>query len=231
MLAEGLPDGDCFEFVVVGCRGSMGVDVAHFLRLNPGIADRLLHHSDCARACFVGHGQMKGVRCHTVPDQFRVDSRAAPFGQFELFQDQNARAFADNKSIPVAFKRTGRVLRIVVASRKRSHRGESSDAHRRDRRFSSAANHYVRITTLNDLETISDSMGACRTGCSSRRIRSLGSIANRNLARSQIDDRRNYKEWRNAVWSFIKEFGVLPLDGPEIADAATDISARVLSDV
>src|SRR6266545_2522222 len=209
----------------------MGVDIAHFLRLNPGIANRLLHYSDCARACFVGHSQMEGVCGHAITDQLRVDSRAAPFGQLQLFQDQNARAFANNKSVPISFKGMGRVLRIVVASRKRSHRGEAGDTHWRDCRFSPAANHYVGITTLNNLETISDSMGACRTGRSRSRIRPLGSIANRNLARSQIDDRRNYEKGRNAVRSLIKELGVLPLDGPKIADAATDISTGVLSDV
>src|SRR5437762_12942310 len=77
-----------------------------------------------------------------------------------IFQNQNAGAFSNHESIAIQFKRTRRVLRIVVASRQSAHRSKSGHTHRRNSRFSATANHHVGITTLNYPEAVANGMRA-----------------------------------------------------------------------
>src|SRR5258705_13912321 len=121
---------------------------------------------------------MERIGSHAVANELRIDPGTATFRHFQFFEDHNAGAFADNKSIAVAFKRPGSVLGIAVARRKRSHRGKARYTHRRDCRFSAAADHNVSVATLDDLKTVANSVSARGTRRRRRRIRALQSIAN-----------------------------------------------------
>jgi hypothetical protein len=57
---------------------------------------------------------MKRVAAHSVAHDFGKDWGATTFREFELFQDQNAGAFADDKSIPLAIEGAGGMGRIAV---------------------------------------------------------------------------------------------------------------------
>jgi hypothetical protein len=50
------------------------------------------------------------------------------------------------------------------------------------------------------------------------------------LSGGEIDDGGNDEERRNAIGSIVEQFRVFAFDGPEIADAAADVSAGVLGD-
>src|SRR5437762_7124502 len=60
-----------------------------------------------------------------------------------IFQNQNAGAFSNHESIAIQFKRTRRVLRIVVASRQSAHRSKSGHTHRRNSRFSARSEEHT----------------------------------------------------------------------------------------
>src|SRR5690349_3724992 len=105
---------------------------------------------------------MKRVGTSAVTDDFRVDLRAALLRVLELFENHDPRAFANHEAVAITFERTRRMYRIVVVGGKRAHRGETRDAHRRDRRLRTAADHHVGIAALNDLEAVADRVCAGR---------------------------------------------------------------------
>ena len=76
--------------------------------------------------------------------------------QFQRFQNQHASAFADDESVALSVKRTAGPVRLVIASRKRAHGGETADAHRSDRRFGAAGDHYFGVAALNYFEGVAD---------------------------------------------------------------------------
>src|SRR5215813_630539 len=99
---------------------------------------------------------MKCITCHTVTDDFRKDLGSPPVGKLEFFQDQDAGALTDHKSIAFQIKRAGRVFRIIIPGRQSPQRSETGNAHWRDCRFSATANHRFSVTTLDDLEAVAD---------------------------------------------------------------------------
>ena len=54
---------------------------------------------------------MEGVAAHPVAHDFGQNRRAAAFREFQLFQNQNARAFADDEAIAVAIERPAKHAR------------------------------------------------------------------------------------------------------------------------
>ena len=146
----------------------MGIDVTYLLRFNSRVTKRLAHDPNRAGAGLVRHGEMKRIGSHAVAHQFGVDAGASPLGKFKFFEDDYAGALANDKTVSIALEWSRRVLWIIVASGERAHGGESGNAHRRDRRLGAPANHYLRVTTLNDLKTVPDGVGASRTSGSGR---------------------------------------------------------------
>ena len=116
-------------------------------------------------------GHVECVRAHAVADHFSQYLCAARLGKLQLFQDQDARAFADHKSVAVLIQRPAGVLRIVVAGRKRLHRGKATDAHRRNGRFGAARDHRIGIAALDDAEGVADGVRAGGAGGRSRFVR------------------------------------------------------------
>src|SRR6185312_5998564 len=97
-------------------------------------------------------------------DDFTENVRAALLRGFELFENENARAFTNDEAVAILIERAGGVQGIVIALRERAHGGESADAHRGDAGFGAAADHDIGIATLDDAEGIADGVGACGAG-------------------------------------------------------------------
>src|SRR5690348_4860233 len=112
---------------------------------------------------------------------------------------------------------------IIITGRQCTHRGKTSDRHRRYSTLSTPADHCVSISAFDQSKAVSDRMSTGRAGGGSSRVRPTGAVTDGDVAGSEIHDRRNDKEWRYAVWTGIQKLFVLTLDGPEIADAGTYI--------
>jgi len=86
----------------------VGVDVIDVGRLQAGVADRFTHHAVGAFAVGDGAADVVSVAAHAVAHDLGQDRRTAAFGAFQFFENENARAFADNESVAVAGPRGGR---------------------------------------------------------------------------------------------------------------------------
>ena len=87
-------------------------------------------HGAVAAFAFGGHaGHVEGVGGHAVADDLGEDLRAAGFGELELFEDEDAGAFADDEAVAVLVEGAAGVGGVVVAGGEGLHGGEPADAH------------------------------------------------------------------------------------------------------
>ncbi len=124
MIAEGALDGRGFQFVAQRSGGAVGVDVADLLRREAGVAEGVAHHAVATFASGRRLGDVVGIGAHAVADNFGDDRRAALPGEFQLFQNQNPRAFADDEAVAILVPGTAGAMGIVVASGERAHGAE-----------------------------------------------------------------------------------------------------------
>src|ERR1044072_552616 len=114
MLAKCLFDLERLKLVVVRRRRTVSVDVPDLIRSYPGVFECSLHYATRARARFIRHRQMKRIGARTVANDFSVDPRATFLCGFELFENHDSRALADNEAVTISFKWSRSVQGIVV---------------------------------------------------------------------------------------------------------------------
>ena len=182
MPAEDALDGDGFDAITQGCRGAVGVDVVDLMRLDPGVAQAILHHAAGTVAVLGWRRNVIGVGAHAVADNFRQDVCAALLGSLQIFQHHNACAFSDHKAVAFAVPGTAGALRRIIALRERAHGSESADAHRGDAGFGAAANHHIGIAALDEPERIADGVRAGSAGGGGRGVGPLGAGADGDVA-------------------------------------------------
>ena len=173
---------------------------------------------------------MERIGAHPVTHHFRQDLRAARLGEFQFLDHQNPGAFANHEAVAILVPGTRRPLGIVIARGERPHRRKPADAHRRDRRLRTAADHRDGFAALNHAERIANRVGAGGARGRGGRIRPLGSALDRHVAGGQIDDGRRNEKGRNAARSVFQQGLVLALDHFESADPAADVDADFLGD-
>ena len=171
---------------------------------------------------------MIGVGAHAVANNFGDDLRATLLGELQFFQDQDARAFADDEAVAVLVPGTAGVMRIVVARGQRAHGGKSADAHGSDGGFGAAGNHHVGVAVLDDARGIANGMRAGGAGGAGGLVRALGVMADADLAGGEIDDGRGNEERRDLARAAVEQVVVLALDDVESADAGADVDAGAL---
>ena len=79
----------------------MRIDVLNLMRLNARVANRVPHHAETAIAVFARGGDVVRIARHAVADHLGKDCRTALFRVLVLFQNQDARAFANDEPIAV----------------------------------------------------------------------------------------------------------------------------------
>ena len=94
------------------CRGHLR---SYDFWADSGIAQRIAHDTEPTLVLRSWLGHVVRVAAHAVADNFGNDVGSACFGVFQLFQDQDARAFADHESVAVFVPGTAGVFGIVVA--------------------------------------------------------------------------------------------------------------------
>ena len=83
-----------------------------------------------ARAVGRDAGHVIGVGAHAVADDLGEDVCAAGLGELELFEDEDAGAFADDEAVAVLVEGAAGAGGLVVARGEGAHGGESADRER-----------------------------------------------------------------------------------------------------
>ena len=209
-------------------RGAMGIHISDYVGSNARIPHRVAHHPE---ATFMFRRRLRhviSIAAHSISRDLSQDASVALAGVLQLFQDQNARAFANHKTVAVAIPRTAGLFRCVVARRKGAHGGKAADAHGRDRSFRAAGNHHIRVVVLDNAERISNGMSAGGTGRRGRFVRSLGAETHGDLPSRKIDNGRRNKEGRNLARTAFHQRGVLAFDDVEPSDPRSDVNSHAL---
>ena len=92
--------------------GAVRVDVVDLLGLDAGVLEASAHHAERAVAVFRRAGDVVGVAAHAIAHDLGQNGRAAPLGEFQLFEDQNARAFAHHEAVALRDPRAARLSRV-----------------------------------------------------------------------------------------------------------------------
>src|SRR3954466_15558772 len=149
MLAKGAFDGECLRPVAKTGGCPVRIDVLDVCCGDPGVAQRVSHHTITAIAIVWRGSYVMGIAAHSRADNLRQDASAALFSVLQFFENQNACAFADNESVPALVPWTTGLLRFIIPRRKRAHRCKAADSHRSYACFTAAADHHVSIPMLN----------------------------------------------------------------------------------
>src|SRR5271163_2927843 len=214
-----------FDHVAQRRRRAVRVDVADIGRVELGILESGSHHAE--RAVAVGRGLRDVVRVarHAVANDFGKNIRVALLRVLERFEDQNPRPFANDKSIAPRIERPAGVSGIVIARRERFHSSKSANPHWRNRGFGAAANHHLGCPALDNFKRIADSMSGSRTCRCCCGVRPLRSVANRDVAGSEIHDGRRNEKGRNFPRPTLDQLPVFAFDDVESADAGRNVDA------
>ena len=105
VVAEDLLDGDGLVAIVFLGAGAVGVDVVDIGRLELGICEGRLHGLDRAEAFGVLIGDAESVGRRSIAHHFGEDLRAAFLRMLERFENDHARAFAENEAGAVGIER------------------------------------------------------------------------------------------------------------------------------
>src|SRR5690554_4473546 len=108
VFAEHVLDGLRFGFIAKRRAGAVRVDVVDLFRRQSAVVEGIGHGSRGAIAVFVWLSDMAGVAARPKPHDLAVDPGAAGLGVFELFEHENAGAFAEHKTVAIDVERAAR---------------------------------------------------------------------------------------------------------------------------
>ena len=107
VLTEHIRHGGAFGLVVGRCSGAVGVDVAHFACVQPGIGQRTRHGP--RRPVLGWHDDVAGVRGHGKACHLAQDVGAAFARVFQFFEHEHPCALALHHAVAVGRKRAARI--------------------------------------------------------------------------------------------------------------------------
>ena len=165
------------------------------------------------------------VGAHAVADHFGQDLCAARSRKLQLFQDQDARAFADHKSVAVLVEGPAGAGGLVVARESARMAANPPTESAVTAASAAAGNHRVRIAVQDHAHRVADGIGAGGAGRRRGRNRPLRAVANADLPGRHVHDGRGNKERRDLARAALQQVGVLALDDLESADAGADENA------
>ncbi len=143
---------------------------------------------------------MIGVGGCAVPNKLcnRIGTPAK--GVIESFNHQNAGAFAHHEAVAIPVERTRCALRLIVeVGRERTGCGKRAEADPIDARFRAAANRNISFAGENETRAVADGLYARCASRHRRAKRTLEAVADGDLSRCEIDEKRRYSERRQAA--------------------------------
>src|SRR6266436_6441555 len=209
-------------------RSGVGVDVVDVVRRNLRVIERQLHGPRGASAVFRRRGHVVGVGGKSVAGELTIDLRAAFLPVFELFDNGNARAFADDETVTVAIEWARRALRFVVALAERFHCGKSGETKFDDRSFGTAGDKNIGVAEFNHAPRFTDGVIGRRTGGDDAHVRATQSEFHRDNAAGHVADEHRNGEGGDALRSFVHQHTELVLERFQSADAAADNHAEAV---
>ena len=99
-------DRFCLEQVIMMGACSVGIDIINLLRSHIRFLHGKLHSHSRAFSVLCRGSDVVCVSGRSVSHQLCVDLRASGLGMFQLFQDNDTRSLAQDKSVSVLVKRT-----------------------------------------------------------------------------------------------------------------------------
>ena len=112
----------------------------------------------------VGLGDVVPVRGDAGPGHHPVDPGAAGFRVLPGFQDEHARALAEDEAVPALVVRAGGTVGLVVALGERHHRRERRHGEGVDARLGATGDHDVGPPGPDHVDGVRHGLGARRTG-------------------------------------------------------------------
>src|SRR5712691_3447284 len=210
-------------------RSGVGVDVVDVVRRNLRVIERQLHGARSASAVFRRRGHVVGVGRKSVAGELTIDLRAAFLRVFELFHNSNACAFADDETVTVAIKRSGRALGFVVALAERFHRGKTGETQLDDRSFGTAGDKNIGVAELNHAPRFADGVIGSRTSGDDAHVRAAQSEFHRDNAAGHVADEHRNGERGDALRPFVHQRAELVFERFQSADAAADDHAETVA--
>src|SRR5262249_59728971 len=156
---------------------------------------------------------------------------AAGLPGFQSARNHTPGLFTDHKTVTPYVERARGARRVVVAGREGAHGRKSADRHRSDCAFAAAADHRHGVATLNDLEAIADGVRARAASGRGGRIRAFGVVVDRDISRSQVDDRGGNEKGRDAAGAAFHHLSMFALEDTKTPDAAADVYAHVFGKI
>src|SRR5437762_6174480 len=229
LLAKNLFDRLGLADIAETGRSGVGFDVIDVAGRDLCVIERQLHGAGGASAVFRWRGHVIGVRRKPVAGELTINFRAALLRMFELFDNRNARAFADYETVTVAIERAGRALGFVVALAERFHRGKSGETKFDDRSFGTAGDKNVGVAELNHAPRFADGVIGRRTGGDDAHVRAAQSELHRDNAAGHVADQHRNGESGDALRSFVHQNAELIFQRFQSADAAADDHAEAIA--
>src|SRR5437762_9556910 len=228
LLAKDLFDRLRFADVAKTGRRGVGVNVIGVAGRDLRVIQRQLHGPRGASAVFRRGGHVVGIRRKSVAGELTINLRAALLRVFELFDNGNARALADDETVTVAIEWARRALRFVVALAERFHCGKSGETKFDDRSFGTAGDKNIGVAELNHAPRFADGVIGRRTGGDDAHVRAAQSEFHRDNAAGHVADEHRNGEGGDALRSFVHQHAKLVLERFQSADAAADNHAEAV---
>ena len=151
---------------------------------------------------------MPGVGTHAKSGNLGVNSRTPCLGVLVLLKHEDTSALAQHKTVTISVPRPRGRGGIIIAGRKCAHRGEATDAKRRNRCLGAPGNHDIGIAIFNDSGGFPNAMKPGRAGGHDSQIRPLEAALDRELSTHQVDDRTRDKK-RADLAGAASEIGIM----------------------
>ncbi|MCU1249468.1 MAG: uncharacterized protein JWQ49_2497 [Edaphobacter sp.] len=207
----------------------MGVEVVDLFGGDAGDFESVLHGAVAAFALGGHAGHVEGVGGEAVADDFGEDLCSAGFGELELFEDENACAFADDEAVAILVPGAAGVGGVVVARGEGAHGGEACYSERSDGGLGATGDHGVGVAALDEAEGVSDGVGGGGAGGCGGLVGAARAVFDGDVAGGEVDDGTGDEEGRDLAGAAVEQIDVLAFDDVEAADAGADVDADAIA--
>ncbi|MCY1415236.1 hypothetical protein D9M71_307100 [compost metagenome] len=229
MLAEHTLDRRDFGEVAGRGGGAVGIDVLHLLRIQPGIAQGILHAACGTFAGLRRRGHVVGVAAHAEADQLGIDARATGTGMLELFQHQGAGTVGQHETVAITVPGAAGPRGIVIAGGQRTRRTEAAKTEAAAGHLGTTGDHHVGVAVGDIACRHADAVGARGAGGGDGVVGTLCAQMDRQESGNHVDDRARHEERRNPPRPLlVQRLGVV-LDIGQTTDAGAHGHADALA--
>src|SRR6185295_12802103 len=104
MLAEELLDRISLDAVIGRSRRAVRIDVINFIRAHTSIGQGIEHHAMSAAPVIRWQRDVERIAAHAISGQLGNDFRTSLFGVLDIFQNEYAGAFSNDKAVTLGIE-------------------------------------------------------------------------------------------------------------------------------